>query len=172
MLKRPEIGEIASHFQAYIQEVPDEDLEALLEKQVDEVIGLMGNLTEEQAAYRYAEGKWSLKQVLGHITDTERIFSYRLLCIARGDKTPLPGFEEGLYAVNSPADRMTLNELLQDFAAVRISTLSLFRQLQDEEWERVGTFSGNPGSAKVLAYLIAGHSIHHLRIIRERYLQN
>ncbi|WP_410768103.1 DinB family protein [Fontibacillus sp. BL9] len=171
MLEKPQTGEYATHFETYIQKVPEGNLPSLLEKQVDEVIRLLGNLSEEDGAYRYAEGKWSLKEVLGHISDTERIMSYRLLRIARGDTTPLPGFEENLFVSHAHSDRLSVNELLQDFAAVRIATLSLIRQLDDEAWERIGTFSDNPGSARALAYIIAGHAIHHFAIIQERYLQ-
>lgn len=170
MVERPQAGEYADYFDTYIRKVPEGNLSSLLEKQVDDVISLLGNLSEEQGMYRYAEGKWTLKEVLGHISDTERIMSYRLLRIARGDTTPLPGFEEGLFVDHAHADRHTMNGLLQDFAAVRIATLSLIRQLDNEAWERIGTFSGNPGSARALAYIIAGHALHHFDIIRERYL--
>lgn len=172
MLEKPQAGEYAAHFEPYIQKVPEGNLSSLLEKQVDEVIQRLGQITEEQGSYRYAEGKWSLKEVLGHISDTERIMSYRLLRIARGDTTPLPGFEENLFVTHAHADRQTVNALLQDFAAVRIATLSLIRQLDDEAWARIGTFSDHPGSARALAYIIAGHSIHHFNIIEERYLQS
>ncbi|GIP51798.1 MULTISPECIES: DinB family protein [Paenibacillus] len=171
MLEKPQAGEYAVHFEPYIQKVPEDNLPSLLEKQVDEVIQRLGQITEEQGSYRYAEGKWSLKEVLGHISDTERIMSYRLLRIARGDTTPLPGFEENLFVSHAHADRQTVNALLQDFAAVRIATLSLIRQLDDEAWARIGTFSDHPGSARALAYIIAGHSIHHFDIIEERYLR-
>ncbi len=172
MLEKPEVGEYGDHFEPYIQEVPEGNLPSLLEKQVEDVIQRLGQITEEQGSYRYAEGKWSLKEVLGHISDTERIMSYRLLRIARGDKTPLPGFEENLFVSHAHADRQTLSGLLQDFAAVRIATLSLIRQLDDEAWLRIGTFSDHPGSARALAYIIAGHSIHHFNVIEERYLQS
>ncbi|RCX22982.1 DinB family protein [Fontibacillus phaseoli] len=171
MLKKPQAGEYATHFETYIQKVPEGNLSSLLEKQVDEIIQLLGNLSEEDGAYRYAEGKWSLKEVLGHISDTERVMSYRLLRIARGDTTPLPGFEENLFVGHAKADRLTVNELLQDFAAVRIATLSLIRQLDDDAWERTGTCSEHPCSALALAYIIAGHAIHHVAILQERYLQ-
>lgn len=172
MPTRPLEGEYADHFKPYIQLVPEGDVLAYLEKQVDEVIALLGAITEEQGAYRYAEGKWSLKEVLGHVSDTERIMSYRLLRIARGDKTPLPGFDENDFISVANFDQYTVNELLQDFAAVRIATLSLVRKLDEEAWARVGTFSGNPGSARALAYIVAGHATHHLNIIKERYLNS
>ncbi|WP_334071840.1 MULTISPECIES: DinB family protein [Paenibacillus] len=171
MLGKPQAGEFADHFTPYIELVPEGDLLSLLEKQVEEVIALLGPITEEQAHYRYAEGKWSLKEVLGHVADTERVMSYRLLRIARGDTTPLPGFDESLFASHANADARSVNELLQDFAAVRIATVSLMRQLDDTAWQRLGVFSNHPGSARALGYIIAGHAIHHLNIVKERYLK-
>lgn len=171
MLKKPQAGEFAEYFSPYVELVPEGDLLLQLEQQVDEVIALLGQITEEQAVYRYAEGKWSLKEVLGHVADTERVMSYRLLRIARGDTTPLPGFDESLFVSHSNANARSVNELLQDFAAVRIATVSLMRQLDDPAWERRGVFSDHPGSARALAYIIAGHSIHHLNIVKERYLK-
>lgn len=172
MLTRPQQGEYAVYFTPYIQSVPEGDVLAYLEKQVDEVIALLGGISEEEGAYRYAEGKWSLKEVLGHVSDTERIMSYRLLRIARGDTTPLPGFSENDFVSHANFDHATVNELLQDFAAVRIATLSLVRKLDDEAWSRVGTFSDNPASARAVAYVIAGHATHHLNIIKDRYLKS
>lgn len=171
MLERPQNGEYGSHFEPYIEKVPDVDLASLLESQIEEFIQLLSGISEEQAKFRYAEGKWSLKEVLGHVADTERIMSYRLLRVARGDKTPLPGFEENLFVAHSKANSRSINDLLQDFAAVRIATLSLFRQLDDEAWTRVGSVSGHDCSATALAYIIAGHAIHHIGIVQERYLR-
>lgn len=170
MLERPLAGEYGSHFEPYIKKVPDVDLTVLLESQIEEFIQLLSGGSEEQAKFRYAEGKWSLKEVLGHIADTERIMSYRLLRIARGDKTPLPGFEENLFVAHAQADARSMNDLLQDFAAVRIATLSLFRQLDDEAWMRVGNTSGYDITARATAYVIAGHAIHHMGIMKDRYL--
>lgn len=170
MLERPLAGEYGSHFEPYVEKVPDVDLAVLLESQIEECIQLLSGISEEQSKFRYAEGKWSLKEVLGHIADTERIMSYRLLRIARGDKTPLPGFEENLFVAHSQADTRSMNDLLQDFAAVRIATLSLFRQLDDEAWMRVGNASGHDTTARAIAYIIAGHAIHHMGIMKDRYL--
>ncbi|GAA0135835.1 DinB family protein [Paenibacillus sp. YSY-4.3] len=171
-LSKPQPGEFPEHFGAYIREVPEGELLTLLELQPEEAMLKLGALSDEAGNYKYAEGKWSLKEVLGHITDTERVMSYRLLRIARGDKTPLPGFSEELFVSHANFERLSIQQLLKDFTAVRKSTLSLIRQLDDEAWQRVGIACGEPVSSRALAYIIAGHAIHHYRIIRERYLQN
>lgn len=170
MLTRPLEGEFLSHFHVYIARVPDGDLLNLLQQQPEQAIQELGEITNEQADFRYAEGKWSLKEVLGHIADTERIMGYRLLRIARGDTTPLPGFEEELFVSNGQFDLRSVTELLQDFSVVRKSTLSLVQHLDDSAWVRMGTASGGPISTRSLAYIIYGHALHHFKIIRERYL--
>ncbi|MGG6309998.1 DinB family protein [Paenibacillus macerans] len=171
MLTRPQPGEYADHFAEYINEVPEGDLLAFLESQPELLRRECGGLTEAQGDYRYAEGKWSVKEVLGHIADTERVMSYRLLRIARGDATPLPGFDEELFVSHASFGRQTIAELLDGFAVVRESTLALVRQLDDAAWLRLGTASGGPVSARALAYIIAGHAHHHFSILRERYAQ-
>lgn len=170
MLKSPLAGEYGSYFKTYVEKVPNVDLPSLLELQIEEYTRLLSGVSEVHSKFRYAEGKWSLREVLGHVADTERIMSYRLLRVARGDQTPIPGFEENLFVAHAQADARSIDELLQDFAAVRIATLSLFRQLDDEAWMRVGNVSGHDTSARAIAYIIAGHAIHHIEIMRERYL--
>lgn len=171
-LSKPQIGEYPEHFEEYIREVPESQLLSLLELQPEEAMLKLGTLSEEAGKYKYAEGKWSLKEVLGHITDTERVMSYRLLRIARGDKTPLPGFSEELFVSHANFDRLSIIQLLKDFSTVRNATLTLARQLDDEAWQRTGTACGETISSKALAYIIAGHAKHHFRIIRERYLHH
>lgn len=169
-LSKPQPGEYAAHFEEYIREVPEGQLMSLLELQPEEAMLKLGTLSDEAGNYKYAEGKWSLKEVLGHISDTERVMSYRLLRIARGDKTPLPGFDEELFVSHANFERLSILQLLKEFSLVRSSTLSLVRQLDDEAWQRIGTASGEPVSSRALAYIIAGHATHHFRIIRERYM--
>lgn len=171
MLARPLTGEFPDHFEGYINEVPEGSVLALLQAQIEEAQASFGSLTEEQGSFRYAEGKWSLKEVLGHISDTERVMSYRLLRIARGDTTPLPGFEEELFVSHANFDNRTVQDLLDEFAVVRTSTISLVKHLTDEAWLRVGSYSGDNGSARGLVYIIAGHALHHFKIINERYIQ-
>lgn len=171
-LSKPQLGEYPEHFEEYIREVPESQLLSLLELQPEEAMLKLGTLSEEAGNYKYDEGKWSLKEVLGHINDTERVMSYRLLRIARGDKTPLPGFSEELFVSHANFDRLSIIQLLKDFSTVRNATLTLARQLDDEAWQRTGTASGELISSRALAYLIAGHAKHHFRIIRERYLHH
>lgn len=171
MLIKPQPGEYGEHFATYINQVPEGDVLAFLEAQAKLLREEWAGVSEAQANYRYAEGKWSVKEVLGHMTDTERIMSYRLLRIARGDTTPLPGFDEELFARHAGFDRLTLEELLRGFEIVREATLALARQLDDAAWVRTGTAAGGPASARAFAYIIAGHAEHHARILRERYTQ-
>ncbi|MBT2290714.1 DinB family protein [Paenibacillus albidus] len=172
MNSRPERQEYAEYYAEYIALVPSEgEYHLLLEQQSQQVQAMFGGLSEEKGDYRYAPGKWSIKEVLGHLIDTERIMSYRLLRIARGDKTPLAGFEEGDYVAAAGFGRFTLQELLGQYKAVRESTLALVASLPEEVSTRVGTANGNPISARAQAAILIGHELHHMNIIRERYLQ-
>ncbi|WP_189024711.1 DinB family protein [Paenibacillus albidus] len=172
MNSRPERQEYAEYSAGYIALVPSEgEYHLLLEQQSQQVLAMFGGLSEEKGDYRYAPGKWSIKEVLGHLIDTERIMSYRLLRIARGDKTPLAGFEEGDYVAAAGFGRFTLQELLGQYKAVRESTLALVASLPEEVSTLAGTANGNPISARAQAAILIGHELHHLNIIRERYLQ-
>lgn len=131
---------------------------------------LLHPLTEDQSRYRYAEGKWSIRELLGHLTDTERIFSYRALCFARGDKQPLPGFDENLYVEHAHFDQRTLADLLAEYAAVREATLLLFGNFDEDALSVMGNANGNDLSVRAILYMITGHERHHLTILKERYL--
>jgi hypothetical protein len=167
---RPQPAEHAPYFSRYIDLVPEEDVIAVIDAQGRETAALLSLVGEEKASFRYAPEKWSIKQVLGHVTDTERIFSYRLLAIARGESKSLPGFDEKDYVRNANFDGRPLSELIDAYSAVRRSTLALLRGLPDESWTRAGTANDNPTSVRAIAYMIAGHERHHLRVLRERYL--
>jgi uncharacterized damage-inducible protein DinB len=167
---RPPAGEYFAYFGTYIDKVPDGDVISVLEAGIGTTRKRLAAVTEERAGYRYAEGKWSIKEVLGHMSDTERIFSYRMLTFARGDAGPLPGFDETSYAPMQESDRVPFSLLLDEFAAVRAATLSLLKVLPPAAWERKGVASGNPLSARAAAWIIAGHEIHHRRVLEERYL--
>ncbi|WP_127588465.1 DinB family protein [Paenibacillus koleovorans] len=171
MLQRPNAEEHAPFFAAYIGQVPEGDLIQILENQQERVHALFAGLSEEKAMSRYAPGKWSLKEVLGHITDTERVMSYRLLRVARGDQTALPGFDENVFVDGAAFDRRSMTELLEEFDTVRSATLKLIRGIQQEAWARVGTVSNHSTSARALAFVIAGHERHHGHVVRERYLK-
>lgn len=169
-MERPLNEEYSAHFESYVRLVPDGNVIDLLAERQGETGTLIGELTEEQGDYRYAPGKWSLKEVIGHLTDTERIMSYRLLRIARGDRTPLAGFDENEFVKGASFSLRSLPELLEEYVAVRRATLTLLRGLTEEAWVRTGIANGSETSARALAYIIAGHELHHLQIIRERYL--
>src|SRR5215213_2506495 len=167
---RPEPNEYASYYEKYISLVPDADLIQTLERQGAETLALLRALPEERGGHRYEPGKWSIKQLVGHISDGERLFSYRALSIARGDRAPLPGMEQEEWMANVDFDARTLADLLDEFEAVCAATLHLLRHLSPEAWARRGTASDNEVTVRALAYIIAGHEAHHVGVLRERYL--
>ena len=169
-LTRPLPGEYAEGFAPYLAAAPEGDVLGLLRSQMDEVAGLFGSLTEAQGAHRYAPGKWSLKDLLQHLSDAELIFAYRCLRIGRGDLTPLPGFDEEAYAAVAKADERPLADLLSDFRAVRSASLTLFKGLPEGAWAQKGTGNGRSITARCFPYICLGHAAHHLAVIRERYL--
>lgn len=169
MLQRPERNEYEGDFGHYIGLVPAGDLLQILADQLEATVGLLNRLTEEQALYRYAPDKWSIKQVIGHMSDTERVMSYRLLRIARGDKTPLPGFDQDVFINGASSDQCSLQLLLEELAAVRHATLALLKGLTAEAWLRQGTASECVFSVRALACVIAGHELHHYKVLQERY---
>ncbi|ACS98783.1 DinB family protein [Paenibacillus sp. JDR-2] len=172
MLERPQASEYNEFFTRYIGLVPEGNLIALLEEQQAETNRIYSALSAEQADYRYGEGKWSLKEVLGHVTDTERIMSYRLLRIARGDQTPLPGFDQDAYMEGSPFSGLTVTDLLENYNAVRHATIVLLKQLSAEAFTRSGFANQSPLTARAIAYIMYGHERNHLSIVQERYLNN
>lgn len=165
----PAAGEYNPYYGRYIEQLGDADPLDALERGERECHDLLSPLGEERGRYRYAPGKWSVKDVVVHVLDTERIFAYRLLRIARGDTTPMPGFEQNDYAATAEADRRSLADILSEYHAVRSATLHLVQSLSGEALARRGTASGHPVSARALVYIIAGHERHHLRILREQY---
>lgn len=171
MLTRPNQNEYAPYYQSYMELVPEGDLKQILEKQLLDTIEILQNVSEEEGNVRYAPGKWSLKEVIGHIADTERITSYRLLRIARGDSTPLAGFSESDYINAASFDTLTMQELIADYTAVRKATLTLLNSVIDDAWVRIGTANNYPATPRSIAYFIAGHELHHRKIILERYLK-
>jgi len=170
MVSRPEAHEFAEHFAPYVGCVPDGDLLTQLRKQADDFAALLSGVSAETGDFRYAPGKWSLKEVVGHITDTERIMSYRTLRVARGDKTSLPGFDENLFMSNAGFDRFSLQDLLGEYKLVRETTLAMLARLTDEAWLRIGSVNGHDTTARALGFIIAGHDLHHQNIVKERYL--
>jgi hypothetical protein len=168
---RPEPGEYAPYYDRYICLVLSNDVLAALDEQRRQMLLLLSGRTEADGEIRYAPDKWSLKEVLGHVNDTERIMSYRALRIARGDATPIEGFEQDDYVRNSSLGQRPLSDLIEDYIAVRRATVSLFRNLDEAAWAHRGVANKNEVTVRALAYIIAGHELHHRRIIEERYLK-
>lgn len=167
---RPAPDEYAPFYAKYVERVPEGNLPRLLQAQTDDTLNLLTSITEEQSLNRYASDKWSIKELLGHIIDAERVFSYRALRIARGDGTPLAGFDQEPYVENGAFDRRAWRDLIDEYSAVRQSTLLLLQSFDDAAWERRGTASQTQVSVRALGYIIAGHDRHHIAILRERYL--
>ncbi|MFY4776511.1 DinB family protein [Metabacillus sp. RGM 3146] len=170
MLKLPTAQEYPSYFENYIRLVPDSDVKEMLAKQQEETEALLSSISEADANYRYAPEKWMLKEVIGHIIDTERIMCYRLLHIARGDKTPIAGYDVDQYVKEALFPEQSLRNLIENYTAVRMATLTLLRTLPEGVWERSGFANNGVVSVRALAYIMAGHELHHLNIIKERYL--
>jgi hypothetical protein len=168
---RAEEGEYAPYANADLNAVPGDDAVDALRRTGEETLALFTSLEESFVAGRtYAAGKWTLKQIVGHLADDERVFAYRALCIVRGDVRPLPGFDENEYMAAVDFESRSLCEILDEFRIVRAATISLLEPLSAEEWQRRGTVNGYEASVRGLAFHIAGHELHHMRIVREHYL--
>lgn len=167
---RPGADEYAAYYEKYIALVPDGDILSVLQAQLDSSQAFLRSTTEDRGNFAYAPGKWTLKEVVGHLSDTERIFGYRVLRISRNDPTPIEGFEQDDYVRSGPFRNSKLASLAEDFAAVRRSTLSLLGNLQGETWLRRGTANKNEVSVRALAYMIAGHELHHMALLKDKYL--
>lgn len=158
------------YIQRYLDLIPSENWLDELKKSGEKTVSLFSFLTEEQSKFAYAEGKWTLKEVLLHLSDTERIFQYRILAIARGEKSELPGFDEELYTQNSFANKRNLDSLLEEYQLVRKSSQILLDTMNSSVLNNIGTANGNQISAQTIGKLIIGHNIHHLNVVDERYL--
>jgi uncharacterized damage-inducible protein DinB len=169
MINKPQPDEYVSFHNTYISKVPDVDVLKLLEEQKESTYKLFSNMSEEKANHAYQEGKWTLKQVLGHMIDTERTFAYRLLCFSR-NYIELPGFDQDIYVNNSNFTDRSIQSLALEFRATRESNIYMIAALTDEQLNRKGVASGNKVSVRALVSVIAGHELHHLKIIKERYL--
>lgn len=168
-LPRPAAGEAPPFQEEYIAEVSGENIGEQLVGQLADLERLFASLDDGAALARYAPGKWSIKEILGHLSDAERIFAYRLLRITRGDSTPLPGFDENAYVPAGRFDDRPLATLLAEFRAVRLSSAALMAGIPQSAWAERGQASGHPISARALAYIIVGHAAHHVAVLRDRY---
>lgn len=171
MTGRPQSSEAAPYYFAYIKQVVGDDALEILENQLVEFLPFLIGISEETSLHRYAPEKWSIRQVLNHVTDTERSLAFRALWFARRFATPLPSYDQNIAAAGAEADRVPWGEHVEEFRRVRLATLSLFRNMPQEAWLRSGVASDNPFTVRSLAYIIAGHLAHHGAILRERYLK-
>ena len=169
-MKRPETNEFAQYYNTYISLVEDDNVIPALKAQSAELRAAFSAIPEEKGTFAYADGKWTIKEVLSHLIDGERMFAYRILRISRGDETPIEGFEQDGYIENSNANNRPFAELLEEFDLQRRSNLLLLNNLSDEASRRMGTASGLPVSARALTYIMAGHIRHHIDILNQRYL--
>lgn len=167
---RPAPDEYAPYYGTYINKVAEGDVVRTLKAQVEVTLAGLRAIPESKGGHRYAAGKWSIREVIGHLADAERIFSYRALRFARADTTALPGFDENTFIANSRFDDRSLASLIEEFAAVRAASVTLFDALFPEEWTRHGTASGKEMSVRALAWVAAGHELHHLDVLKTRYL--
>jgi hypothetical protein len=169
-MPRPDINRIPSFYHNYVNLVKHNDLQDALSEHVTELNSILSTVTAEKWDYKYAEEKWSVKELVQHIIDTERIFNYRALCFARGDRNELPGFDENLYAANSNAAKRSTEDLINELLVVQKSTKFLFESFTEEQLQLVGIANKNPISVLAIGFITVGHAKHHVNILNERYL--
>lgn len=168
--KKPGGDEYAPYYASYIEEAPAADLIDTMETQNREIPAMLLEVPEARGGFRYADGKWTLREVVQHLNDAERVFGFRLLWFARNSGTDLPGFDENRWVPEGDAERRALAELAAEFSAIRKSTIAMIKLMTDDQMRRRGTASGNQFSCQALAWIMAGHVTHHARVLRERYL--
>lgn len=166
---KPNETEYPEYYRPYVDVLGSADLAEVYRQQHQAIKALSVALNEEQSRYRYAPGKWSVNEVLGHLIDCERVFAYRAMCIARGEVQPLPGFDENAYVATASFDQRPLAKLVEEFVSVRIATLMLLESMTTSELLRAGTANGNPITVRAIMWIIAGHTQHHWQILEVRY---
>lgn len=171
-MPRPDLSRVPEFYHNYINQVEEDDLMDALQKQTRSFLRFLKEIPKDKRNYRYAEDKWTIKEVLQHIIDAERVFAYRALCFARKDATSLPSFDENSYVINSKADQRKWKDLVKEFEAVRQSTTTLFDSFDDNQLETSGTASGKPTYVLGIGFIIAGHTNHHINVTKERYLNS
>ncbi len=169
-MKRPDAKDYSEYYHNYVQHVPEGDILDILDKQADLLGRFFAGVNEEKSLYRYEEGKWSIREVVGHLLDVERIFSYRAFRFSRGDQTELPGFDENSYVPKGNYDQHDITELVEEFYLLRKATVSMFRGFDKKMWELSGKANGAAMSVRAVAWILAGHLIHHMKVIQSRYL--
>jgi hypothetical protein len=168
-MKRPADTEFAADYGTYVSLVPETEVISVLENQPAEVAAFASMVEPGREQFRYGPGKWSVREVLGHVVDSERLFGHRAFCIGHGEQQPLPGFDQDAYMAASTFDDQPLYALVSEFAQVREVNLIMFRRFRDADWDRIGIANGKPVSVRALAFMMAGHVRHHLRILEEKY---
>jgi DinB family protein len=171
-MNRPTESEYAPDYRGYIDQVSESDILPVLRAQMDELDVLLGRVEPPQETFRYAEGKWSIREIVGHLIDGERVFGYRAFCIARGEQQNLPGFDQDDYMLTSHYHQIELEDLLSELRLIRLGNIAMFRTLDEEAWSRIGLANNNSVSVRALAFTMAGHLRHHMNVLRERYLQS
>ena len=166
---RPGAGEAAPYYSRYIDRIPDEDVVAVLEAQIGQTVAILERISEERSRHRYEAGKWSLREMMSHVNDTERVFAFRAFWFARGFESPLPDYDQDVCARAAQADEVPWARHIEEFRAVRKATVAFFRNLPAEAWPRHGIASGNRFTVRALAYILAGHVSHHMAVLRDRY---
>lgn len=169
-MNRPESSEYDPYYEHYVSLVPETEITAVLAAQPQELSRLFDGLADEKGTHSYAEGKWTIKELLGHLIDGERMFAYRIFRISRGDQTPIEGFEQDGYIENAHSNSRTFADLLEEFALLREANMHVFRNLTEDAWTRVGTANEKQISVRALAWIMAGHIRHHIDILKGRYL--
>jgi uncharacterized damage-inducible protein DinB len=172
MSGKPQKEEYSAYFQQYIDLVKEENITDALTNNLEKTLSFLQSISEEKSFYRYADGKWNIKEVLIHITDTERIFAYRALRFSRKDDTPLPGYDQNIYITNAGAEIRSWNSIINEFNAVRMATIELFSSFTSEALLQKSIANKNPISVNAIGFVIAGHEIHHINVIKNKYLSN
>lgn len=171
-MTRPNETEYAPDYQGYINQVNEADILPVLRAQMDDLDVLLERVAPEKETHRYAEGKWSIREIVGHLIDGERVFGYRAFSIARGEQQNLPGFDQDDYMLTAPYHNIELEDLLSELRLIRLGNIAMFRTLDEASWNRVGTANENQISVRAIAFIMAGHLRHHMNVLRERYLTN
>ena len=171
-MNRPTETEYAPYYQGYVDQVNENDIMAVLRAELDDLDVLLGRVPAEKETYAYAEGKWTIREIIDHLIDGERVFGYRALCIARGEKQNLPGFDQNDYMQTAPYNRIELEDLLSEMRLARLSNIAMFRSLDEDAWNRVGVANANEVSVRALAFIMGGHVRHHMNVLKERYLSS
>lgn len=169
-IRIPQRDETAPYYFRYIDRVPDDNVIAVLDRQSEEVPAWLAAISEEKSLHRYAPDKWTIREVLSHVNDCERVFVSRAMWFARNFDSPLPSFDQDICIAAAEANRISWQDHIEEFRAIRAATLFFFRNLPEAAWDKHGIASGNPFTVRALAYIIAGHVVHHLGVIRERYM--